>query len=246
MALKRTNAMTELLTFDFDNSAGRVIQREGEPWFVAADVAAILDYRDAPNMVRNLDEDEAATHNVSSSGQRREMSIISESGLFAAILKSRKPEARAFRRWVTGTVLPALRRTGTYRMGHDPALAIEHDSATLSSAIAVVREARRLFGHQSARIIWMKLGLPVPIAEGPGETALDPLAAALVDYLTEASATTIEGAALALGIDQLDNSTRYRIGQLLRFHGWFPAKVRQGRHTVNLFTPRNAGQESVQ
>lgn len=242
--------MTDFLTFDFESRAVRIIEREGAPWWIAGDIAGLLGYRNAPDMVRNLDQDEQDTHIVRRlEGERmvaRELTIISESGLFAAILKSRKPEARAFRRWVTGTVLPALRRTGTYRMGHDPALAIEHDSATLSSAIAVVREARRLFGHQSARIIWMKLGLPVPIAQGPGETALDPLAAALVDYLTEASATTIEGAALALGIDQLDNSTRYRIGQLLRFHGWFPAKVRQGRHTVNLFTPRNAGQESVQ
>jgi hypothetical protein len=76
-------------------------------------------------MVRMLDDDEAAPHNVgvrSENGveQDREMTIISESGLYACILKSRRPEAKAFRKWVTGEVLPTLRKTGRYAVPVEP------------------------------------------------------------------------------------------------------------------------------
>ncbi|MDR2366003.1 MAG: Bro-N domain-containing protein [Zoogloeaceae bacterium] len=105
--------------FNFNSHAVRVIVRDDAPWFVAADVADALEYRNAPDMTRFLDDDEAATHNLrirSESGveQGREVTIISESGLYHAVLKSRKPKARPFRRWVTGEVLPAIRKTGRY------------------------------------------------------------------------------------------------------------------------------------
>lgn len=109
-----------VIPFSFETSEVRAISDEqGESWFVAADVAAVLGYRNAPDMTRMLDDDEAATHNLrirSENGveQDREMTIISESGLYACILKSRRPEAKAFRKWVTGEVLPALRKTGRY------------------------------------------------------------------------------------------------------------------------------------
>lgn len=108
--------MTDLISFTFEQAEVRVIERDNQPWWVASDIAAILGYRNAPDMVRNLDDDEAATQNVRSSGQSREMLIISESGLYNAIFRARRPEAREFRRWVTGTVLPALRRSGSYSL----------------------------------------------------------------------------------------------------------------------------------
>ena len=107
-------SMNPLMTFDFEDTPVRVVERAGSPWFVATDVATVLGYRDAPNMVRNLDEDEAATHNVSSSSQKRDMTVISESGVYNAIFRSRRPEAVRFRRWVTGEVLPAIRSAGRY------------------------------------------------------------------------------------------------------------------------------------
>lgn len=106
--------MNDLLSFDFGAQNVRVIVRDDAPWFVATDVASILGYRNAPDMVRNLDTDEADTHNLRSSGQNRDLSIISESGLYNAIFRSRRDEAKAFRKWVTGTVLPEIRRTGRF------------------------------------------------------------------------------------------------------------------------------------
>lgn len=105
-----------IIPFIFDTLPVRAVLRDGEPWFVAADVAAVLEYRDAPNMTRNLDDDEKGTQIVSTLRGAQEMTVISESGLYAAILKSRKPEAQRFRRWVTGEVLPSIRKTGSYQM----------------------------------------------------------------------------------------------------------------------------------
>ncbi len=104
-----------VVQFSFESLPVRVVPDEhGEPWFVATDVARILDYRNAPDMTRNLDEDEKGTQIVRTPGGPQKTSVISESGLFAAILRSRKPEARKFRKWVTSEVLPSIRKTGSY------------------------------------------------------------------------------------------------------------------------------------
>ncbi|WP_193583948.1 BRO-N domain-containing protein [Laribacter hongkongensis] len=100
--------------FNFNDHTVRILDKDGELWFVASDVAAALEYRDAANMVRNLDDDEKGTHNVSTLGGDQEVTTINESGLYSAILRSRKPEAKRFKKWVTSEVLPAIRKTGTY------------------------------------------------------------------------------------------------------------------------------------
>lgn len=88
----------------------RVIERDGDPWFVAKDVCDHLDLR-VDNSVKGLDTDERA--NTPVKGFARDAVIVSESGLYALIMRSRKPEARSFRKWVTSVVLPAIRRDGT-------------------------------------------------------------------------------------------------------------------------------------
>lgn len=105
----------------------RVVMVLDEPWFVASDVCAVLDYRDAFNAVRILDADEKGTHNMSTPGGEQRVTIISESGLYALVLRSRKPEARQFRKWVTAEVLPAIRKTGRYET---PAAPVERKVAT--------------------------------------------------------------------------------------------------------------------
>lgn len=102
-------------TFQFQSTTVRTVDRDGQVWFVAGDVAKALGYADAVQMTRVLDEDEADLHTMqirSENGtiQTREVTILSESGLYHALLKSRKPQARPFRRWVTQEVLPAIRR----------------------------------------------------------------------------------------------------------------------------------------
>lgn len=94
----------------------RVIMRDGEPWFVAKDVCDCLDTR-TDNIRAILEEDEVLTINPYTIGVAaggRDMLIVSEAGLYSLILRSRKPDAKKFKRWVTHEVLPAIRKTGSY------------------------------------------------------------------------------------------------------------------------------------
>lgn len=86
----------------------------GQIWFVAKDVCEALGYNDVDSAVRKLDEDEKLNRKIYVSGQNREMTTINESGLYTLILRSNKPEAKPFRKWVTSEVLPSLRKYGTY------------------------------------------------------------------------------------------------------------------------------------
>lgn len=100
--------------FRFGDSAIRVILKSENPWFIATDIAECLGYRNAPDAARHLDDDEKDTHIVRTLGGKQKLTIINESGLYALVLRSRKPEARKFAKWVTGEVLPAIRKTGSY------------------------------------------------------------------------------------------------------------------------------------
>jgi prophage antirepressor-like protein len=115
----------------FDDKPVRMLVVRGEPWFVASDVAAILGYRNAPDMVRNLDDDEKGTQIVRTPGGKQEANVISESGLYSAALRSRKPEAREFKRWVTHEVLPSIRKTGQYSVSAET----RRESAAARSAL---------------------------------------------------------------------------------------------------------------
>lgn len=112
--------MNDLKVFDFEQKSVRVVMKGSEPWWVAKDVADILEFRDAANAIRLLDEDEKGTQKVSTPGGEQEMSVINESGLYTLIMRSNKPEAKRFRKWVTSEVLPALRKTGRYSVKKDP------------------------------------------------------------------------------------------------------------------------------
>lgn len=94
--------------------AVRSILIDGDPWFVAADVCKALGLEKTNRALSRLDDDEKGAHSVSTPGGRQRMSIISESGLYSLILGSRKPEARAFKRWITHEVIPSIRKHGAY------------------------------------------------------------------------------------------------------------------------------------
>lgn len=104
-------------SFNFNQNQIQVINKNGEAWFIASEVAAMLGYRDSYNMTRILDNDEKGTHNVSTLGGNQDVSVINESGFYHAAFKSRKPEVKPFRKWVTSEVLPTIRKTGGYQIG---------------------------------------------------------------------------------------------------------------------------------
>lgn len=107
---------TEIQTFNFNNTPVRALTDENcDPWFVLKDCMSILDLGNPTETVKMFDDDEFSTTEVIDSiGRRQQTYIISESGFYRLVMKSRKPEAREFQRWVTHEVLPSIRKHGAY------------------------------------------------------------------------------------------------------------------------------------
>ena len=114
----------------------RVIMQGGEPWFVAKDVCECLELGNPRTSVALLDDDEKGVHTMDTPGGAQEMSIISEAGLYSLILRSRKPEAKAFKRWVTHDILPSIRKTGGYGMS----LPKQQDYAAINHELDALRK----------------------------------------------------------------------------------------------------------
>lgn len=103
-----------LQTFQFQSHALTVVvAADNSPWFIAKEVAEILEYSDAFEMTKKLDEDEIQNLQIAGFGNRG-VNLINESGLYSAVLTSQKTAAKPFKKWVTSEVLPAIRKTGGY------------------------------------------------------------------------------------------------------------------------------------
>lgn len=105
----------KLQTFDFNSNPVRVVMMDDAPWFVAVDVCRVLEIVNSRDALSALEEDEKGVGISDTPGGSQKMNIVSESGLYALIFKSRKAEAKKFRKWVTSEVLPELRRSGFYK-----------------------------------------------------------------------------------------------------------------------------------
>jgi anti-repressor protein len=118
-----TTTNTAPARFDFQGHSVRTSTApDGSHWFIAQDVARALGHRDAVNAVRILDDDEKGYTKISTPGGSQEVLTLNESGLYTLAFRSRRPEAKAFRRWVTGTVIPTLRQHGLYMVGQEQPL----------------------------------------------------------------------------------------------------------------------------
>lgn len=131
----------ELMVFNFtqSNTPVRSLIINDAPWVVAKDVCDVLELSRTNDALRKLDEDEKLMRIVSASGQRREMWLVNESGMYALIMRSNKPQAKAFRKWVTNEVLPQIRKTGRFTANRPGSNFIEarnltYEFATLNNA----------------------------------------------------------------------------------------------------------------
>lgn len=106
--------MNEVRVFNYNSNEVRTIRKNGEPWFVLKDVCQILGLGTPAKVAERLDPDEKGVNQIHTPGGKQEMTCINESGLYNVILRSDKPEAKPFRKWVTSEVLPAIRKTGMY------------------------------------------------------------------------------------------------------------------------------------
>ena len=106
---------SELTPFTYIGRQVRLLTRDGAPWFVLADVCGVLDLSNPTMAAKSLDDDDLSTAEViDSMGRKQQARIVSEPGVYQLVFQSRKPEAREFRRWVTGVVLPEIRKTGSF------------------------------------------------------------------------------------------------------------------------------------
>lgn len=153
--------MSTVIPFDFENHAVRVLTRDGEPWFVLADVCGVLEHSNPASVARRLDEDEKITLNISEGNRGNpNTTIINESGLYTLILTSRKAAAKRFRKWVTAEVMPSIRRTGSYSLptGKD-------DWFNRFARVLCLWDA---LGEAAAQKEWQNTGLPIPMLRKQG------------------------------------------------------------------------------
>ncbi len=139
--------MQNLMTFSNpDFGEIRTVDENGAVWFVGKDVAEILGYADTFGALKkHVDEDDKLVCQIDSAGQKRDVTIINESGLYSLVLSSKLPTAKQFKRWVTSDVLPSIRKNGGYIAGQSEL----SPSELLAQALKV---ADRVLAERDARL----------------------------------------------------------------------------------------------
>lgn len=123
--------MNDLVFFNYCGNELRTVEKNGELWWVLADVCKVLDLSNTSRVAERLDEDEKSNFELGLSGGAT--NVINESGLYSVILRSDKPQAKPFRRWITHEVIPQIRKTGCYRLPkRSPKLSLWYGESVLT------------------------------------------------------------------------------------------------------------------
>lgn len=135
----------ELQVFTYEGAQVRTLLRDGAPWWVLADVCRVLELTTPSRVAERLDGDEVSqTHTIDKMGRKQKMTVVNEPGLYSVILRSDKPQAKAFKRWVTHDVLPAIRRTGGYQTPDSPMTDYQRRMIDTRQQNASIRKAQLL------------------------------------------------------------------------------------------------------
>lgn len=135
--------MNGLQVFEYNSKEVRTVQRDGDPWWVLADVCEALELKNSRQVAKRLDADEKGVTFSYTLGGEQELTIINEPGLYTVILRSNKPEAKKFKRWITHEVLPSIRQTGAYAMASKQDARLEaliEEVRRLTECVAVITE----------------------------------------------------------------------------------------------------------
>jgi prophage antirepressor-like protein len=139
--------------FTFKNINIRTTVRDGKPWFAAIDVCAALEISNSRQAIKKLDDDEKGVISSDTLGGEQHIAAVNESGLYELIFRSRKPEAKAFKRWVKQAVLPAIRADGLYIQGEERIFAACTSVADVDATlVAAEAQANELVRAKLARI----------------------------------------------------------------------------------------------
>lgn len=186
--------MSALEVFQYADREVRTISIDGELWFVLADICGVLGIANSGNVAARLDEADIRQADISSGGQRRSVTIVSESGMYEVVIRSDKPEARRFRWWVTHEVIPAIRRTGTY--------AVETPEQLMARAVV---QAQEIIARKDEQIAAL-----APMAE-----AWEEIADAGTDYAVRDVAPMLSRAGIETGPQRLFE-TLHELGWIYR------------------------------
>lgn len=138
--------MNDLQVFTYNENEVRTVEHNGEIWWVLADVCNVLEIKNGRDVLKRLDPDEKGVDFIYTLGGEQEVTIINEPGLYSVILRSNKPEAKAFKRWLTHEVLPAIHKTGSYSVAQS---APDSDIAVLAEE---VKELRQMIAAQTVQV----------------------------------------------------------------------------------------------
>ena len=188
--------MNGLQVFSYNSSEVRTVMRDGEPWFCLKDVCAVLGISKYRDVAARLDPDEREPVRVDTLGGTQEMVFINESGLYSVILRSDKPEAKPFRKWVTSDVLPTIRKTGRYGLDDTKAALAEeklnNSRARVASAWMKISKENPVSGykqvcaHYASAALAGREVLPLPDTECCAVAGKDAASAwAVMDELME-------------------------------------------------------------
>lgn len=217
--------MTSIQPFEYANGQPlrHVTDEHGDPWFVAADVAAILGLGNPRPSLALLDEDERGVHSVDTPGGKQNLATISEAGLYSFILRSRKLEAKPFKRWVTHEVLPSIRRTGSYTT--EPAYQLPQTYAEALKELAATVEAKEAAEQQA-------------LAATAYAEQLEPAATAWGEFMDADGAFDLNATAKILGTGRIKLMARLRAdGVLTRDNLPLQRHVDLDRFTVKVGRP---------
>lgn len=194
---------TSLALFESADWSVRVVDLDGEPWFVASDVAKALDLGNPRSSVALLDDDEKGVHSVDTPGGVQRMTAVSESGLYSMILRSRKPEAKAFKRWVTREVLPEIRRTGSYKAAVEQHAIPQTYAEALMEAAKLAERAER--AEEALAVAGPKIEAYEAFMDADGYLSMEATAKALSDVLRGKGRNTLYARLREMRILQRNN-----------------------------------------
>lgn len=186
--------MSALEVFQYADREVRTVTLDGEAWFVLADICGVLEISNVGNVAARLDEADIRQADISSGGQRRAVTIVSESGMYEVVIRSDKPDARRFRWWITHEVIPAIRRTGTY--------SVESPEQLMARAVV---QAQEIIARKDEQIAVL----------APRAEAWDELAEAGTDYAVRDVAPMLSRAGIETGPQRLFE-TLHELGWIYR------------------------------
>ena len=203
--------MNAIQTFNYQDQPVRTITVDGQPAFIAADLLGLLELNRSSAAL--LDDDEKGVHTVDTLGGAQQMAYVTEAGMYSLVLRSRKPEAKAFKRWITHDVLPQIRKTGAY--------AVKEFSRLELIDMAREAEVARIAEYQARQLAESK----VQELAGPA-TAWEKLASAKGDL-------DVRDAAQVLCRDHNIQIGRNRLFGWLRANRWIDANNRPYQNRVD-------------